>query len=101
MNITFVHVHVKPEFVEDFINATVLNAANSVKEPGNIRFDVFRQADEPAHFVLVEIYRTVEDAVNHKETRHYKTWRDTVGEMMAEPRKGIKYENIYPEETNW
>lgn len=96
MQIVLVHVHVKPEFVEDFKQATLENASNSVKETGIARFDVIQQADDPTKFILVEIYKTADASAAHKETAHYKRWRDTVAEMMDEPRQGIKYTNIFP-----
>ena len=101
MQIVLVHVHVKPEFVEAFKQASIGNASNSVKEPGIARFDVIQQADDPTKFILVEIYKTAEAQGVHKETAHYATWRDTVAEMMAEPRQGIKYTNIFPADGNW
>jgi len=96
-----VHVHVKPESIETFSQSTVHNAINSNLEPGVVRFDVFQEMEDPTRFVLVEIYLTEEDAGKHKETEHYKIWRDTVSEMMAEPRQGIKYKNIFPEDESW
>jgi (4S)-4-hydroxy-5-phosphonooxypentane-2,3-dione isomerase len=101
MQIVLVHVHVKPEFVEAFKQASTENASNSVKEPGIARFDVIQQADDPNKFILVEIYKTVEAQAAHKETSHYAKWRDTVAEMMAVPRQGIKYTNIFPSDENW
>ena len=97
MNIVLVHVRVKPEFVEAFKQASVENASNSVQEAGIARFDVIQQNDDPARFILVEVYKTAEASAAHKETAHYAKWRDTVAEMMAEPRQGIKYTNIFPE----
>ena len=101
MLIVHVFVHVKPESVEAFRAATISNARNSVHEPGIARFDVIQQTDDPTHFVLVEVYRTVEDTIRHKETAHYAAWRDTVAGMMAEPRTSIKYENVYPDDAGW
>lgn len=101
MNIVLVHVHVKPEFVEAFKQASVENASNSVKEPGIARFDVIQQADDPTRFILVEVYKTAEASAAHKETAHYLKWRDTVAEMMAEPRQGVKYGNIFPDDGGW
>ncbi len=101
MLIVHVHVQVKPEFVEAFKAATIENARNSVQEPGIARFDVIQQQDDPTRFVLVEVYATVEDTVRHKETAHYAVWRDTVTEMMAEPRYGVKYANIFPDDGGW
>lgn len=101
MNIVFVHVHVKPEFVDAFKQASLENASSSVKEEGIARFDVVQQADDPTRFVLVEVYKTAEAPAAHKETAHYLKWRDTVAEMMAEPRQGVKYSNIFPDDSGW
>lgn len=101
MHIVHVFVHVKPDCVDAFRQATLENARNSVQEPGVARFDVIRQADDPTRFVLVEVYRTSDDPAHHKETAHYKTWRDTVADMMAEPRTSIKYNNVFPDEKGW
>ena len=101
MNIVLVHVHIKPEFVEAFKQASIENASNSVKEDGIARFDIIQQNDDPTRFILVEVYKTAEASAAHKETAHYAQWRDTVAEMMAEPRQGIKYTNIHPEDSGW
>ena len=98
MQIVHVHVHVKPEFVQAFKQATVENASNSVKEPGIARFDVIQQADDPTRFILVEVYRAADAPGAHKETAHYKRWANAVMEMMAEPRQSVKYANVFPEE---
>ena len=101
MFVVHVYVHVKPESVEAFKQATVENARNSVQEPGIARFDVVQQVDDPTRFVLVEVYRTPEDPAKHKETSHYQTWRDTVAEMMAEKRSSSKFGNVYPDDRGW
>ena len=101
MFIVHVHVHVKPEAVDAFQEATIENARNSVQEPGIARFDVVRQDDDPTRFVLVEVYRTPEDPARHKETAHYRKWKDTVGAMMAKPRRSTKLVNVYPDEDGW
>jgi len=44
MHVVCVHVHVKPENRDDFINASLENARNTIREPGNLRFDVIRQS---------------------------------------------------------
>jgi|SRR5215211_2752974 len=101
MQIVLVHVHVKPEFMEAFKQASIENASNSIKEAGIVRFDVIQQTEDPAKFILVEIYKTADAPGTHKETAHYAKWRDTVAEMMAEPRQGIQYTNIFPADENW
>jgi autoinducer 2-degrading protein len=101
MLIVHVHVHVKPECVEAFKQATLANARASLKEPGVARFDVVQQQDDPARFVLVEVYRDTNASVAHKETAHYPVWRDAVAPMMAEPRHGVKFENVFPADEDW
>jgi (4S)-4-hydroxy-5-phosphonooxypentane-2,3-dione isomerase len=89
MQVTLVHIHVRPENVQEFIDASLANSRESVKEPGNLRFDVLQLKDDPCCFVLYEAYATAEDAAAHKNTAHYQTWRDTVADWMAEPRQGV------------
>jgi len=101
MLIFHVHVHVKPESVEAFRQASVENARASIKEPGIARFDVLQQADEPTRFVFVEAYRTPEAPAQHKETIHYQSWRDRVAPMMAEPRNSVKFANVFPADTDF
>ena len=101
MLVVHVHVHVKPEFVDAFAAATVVNARNSVQEPGIARFDVIQAQDDPTHFVLVEVYRSQEATVAHKETGHYAAWRDAVAPMMAQPRSSVKFTNLFPEDAGW
>ena len=99
--IVHVHVHVKPDAVEAFRAASLENARNSVREPGVARFDVLQSADDPTRFVLCEVYRTDAAPAAHKETAHYKRWRDTVTDLMAEPRVPTRYVNVFPDDTGW
>ncbi|MCL6583450.1 MAG: antibiotic biosynthesis monooxygenase [bacterium] len=101
MHIVHVFAHIKPDQVEAFRAATIENARSSLKEPGVARFDLIQQQDDPTRFVLLEVYRTVDDAARHKETAHYKNWRDRVAEMMAEPRTSVKYWNAFPDDQGW
>lgn len=101
MLITLVHIHVKPEYVEVFIEATLDNARNSAQEPGIARFDFIQQADDPTRFLLVEVYRNEAAPAKHKETAHYLRWRDKVAAMMAEPRVGVGYKAYFPDENQW
>lgn len=96
MIVTCVHIHVKPESVQDFINASGENHSKSIKEKGNLRFDFLQQADNPCQFMLYEAYESDEDAAAHKKTQHYIKWRDAVQYMMTEPRKGVKYNILQP-----
>ena len=97
MLIVHVFVHVKADVVEAFKAASIENAKASIQEEGIARFDVIQQQDDPMRFLLVEVYRTADDPAKHKETAHYQEWRNTVADMMAEPRKSIKYTDVFPE----
>ena len=98
MVIVHVHVHVKPEFLEAFKQATRVNARSSLAEAGVLRFDVLQQQDDPARFVLVEVYRDTDAAAAHKATSHYPVWRDAVAPMMAEPRHSVKFDRVDPDD---
>jgi autoinducer 2-degrading protein len=96
MIVTFVHVFVNEEYIQDFIDVTIENHKQSVKEPGNLRFDILRDAADPSKFVLYEAYESEEAAAAHKNTPHYLAWRDTVAGWMAKPRQGIKHTIVHP-----
>lgn len=97
MHVTLVHVHVKKEHIDAFVEATRKNHKASVQEPGNRRFDVLQSADDETRFVLYEAYVSAEDAAAHKQTEHYLQWRETVADWMASPREGVAYNGLYPE----
>ena len=96
MIVTLVHVWVKPEHIDDFIIASTENHQNSIKEPGNLRFDLVQEAEEPSKFVIYEAYESDAAAAAHKETAHYLNWRETVADWMAQPRKGEKHIILAP-----
>ncbi|MCK5691939.1 MAG: antibiotic biosynthesis monooxygenase [Bacteroidales bacterium] len=97
MIVTIVHIKVLPDYIDLFIQASTENHLESVKEPGNLRFDLLRSDDNPARFVLYEAYENESAATAHKETAHYLKWRETVAPWMAVPREGIRYTGLQPE----
>jgi (4S)-4-hydroxy-5-phosphonooxypentane-2,3-dione isomerase len=101
MHVVLVHVQVKPESVEAFKKATLENARKSLTEAGIARFDLIQQDGDVTRFILIEAYRTPDDALKHKDTAHYQAWRDAVADMMAEPRHSLKYTNIFPSDASW
>ncbi|PXW89946.1 quinol monooxygenase YgiN [Nitrosomonas sp. Nm84] len=96
MHVTIVYAFVKPEKIEAFKEACRLNHESSIREPGNVRFDILQSADDPAKFVFYEAYKTQQDAAAHKQTAHYLAWRDTVADWMAESRYGVPYHGLFP-----
>lgn len=101
MLVVQVFVHVRADRIEDFKVASLDNARASVTEPGVARFDVLQQPDDPSRFVLIEVYRTPDDPARHKETAHYRRWRDAVEPMMAEARRSTKLTNVFPDDSGW
>lgn len=98
MSLLVVHVDIAvlADQVPAFLAATEANAAASRTEPGVVRFDVLTDRADPAHVVLVEVYRDEDAAAAHKATAHYATWRDEVAPMMARPRTAVRFANTSP-----
>jgi autoinducer 2-degrading protein len=96
MLVVHVHVRVRPADVEAFLDATLANARASVLEPGVVRFDVIQDLADATHVVLVEVYADADAAAAHKATAHYATWRDTVADMMAQPRASTSFSAVFP-----
>ncbi|HDY89678.1 MAG TPA: antibiotic biosynthesis monooxygenase [bacterium] len=100
MIVTCVHVYVKKEHIDDFKKASIKNHNSSVHEPGNLRFDVLQSTKKPSQFMLYEAYESEEAAAAHKETAHYLEWKRTVADWMAQPREGVPYKVICPEDRS-
>jgi autoinducer 2-degrading protein len=102
MIVICVHINVIPEAVGEFIKASTENHLEALKESGNLRFDFIQQADDLCRFMLYEAYESEEAAAAHKSTPHYLKWKDAVQNLMAEPRKGVKYNILQPNDrTKW
>lgn len=101
MYIVVVSVHVKDENREDFLKATRRNVGESLKERGIKRFDVLREAQNPSHFLLMEVYVHADDHDHHKDSPHYKQWVQAVQPLMAEPRTRVIYESCFQRESGW
>jgi len=95
MYVVSVTVFVKPAFVDAFLDATLDNARNTRAEPGNVRFDVSQAEDDPARFLLYEVYRDRDGFAAHQRTEHYFRWKQTVADWMAQPRQGVKHRSVF------
>lgn len=100
MIVTCVHIQVKPDHLEDFIRASSRNHEGSIREPGNLRFDLLQCSNDPTRFLLYEAYESEEAAAAHKDTEHYRAWRETVADWMATPREGVPYKVLRPLERD-
>jgi autoinducer 2-degrading protein len=97
MFVTLVHVHVKPDRVGDFIDLIRTNHEASVRETGNVRFDVLQSVDDPTRFLLHEWYVDEASAMAHRETPHYLAFREAAEDLQVEPRQGVRYRGLFPE----
>ena len=97
MYVVCVRVQVVPDRIDDFVEATLANAAATRREPGNARFDVLRHATEPDRFFVYEVYNDEAGFTTHQQTDHYLRWKETVAPMMAVPRIGDRHVSLFPE----
>lgn len=94
MIIVHVFVEVKPDAVDTFRAATIVNVKQSRQEAGIVQFDALQQDGAPTKFLLMEVYRDEAAVAAHKETPHYATWRDAVASLMAQPRYSVRYTDL-------
>jgi autoinducer 2-degrading protein len=72
MHIVLVLVTIRPEMADDFERALVHNARESVaRDPGCLRFDVSRQQDDPARWILYEVYDSPDAHTVHRQAPHF------------------------------
>ena len=98
MKSLIVKLYIKEENLEDFKKISCYNSENSRKEPGCLRFDVLQNEENPCMFFLYEIYKGDDDIAHHRTTEHYQKWRDTVADMMSQPREVVKAVALCPAE---
>lgn len=96
MRLVIVDIRVVEGKSDEFIAASLENARHSLQEPGVLRFELLRSEEQPERFALVEGYRDAEAQAAHKETEHYKRWRDLAEPLMAEPRTRAVYTTLEP-----
>jgi quinol monooxygenase YgiN len=71
-HIVIVQVTIRPELQEEFEAALLRNARESVRrDPGCLRFDVSRDKDQPARWVLYEVYDSPEAHAAHRLSPHF------------------------------
>lgn len=97
MYVVSVSIKVKPGCEEAFLAATRRNVAGTRQEPGNLAFDVSQGEEDKSSFHFYEVYRSKEAFTAHQQNPHYFAWRDAVADLMAEPRKGLRYLRLLPE----
>jgi len=86
-----VRMEVDPAKLSAFTELVRFNAAHSRKEPGCLRFDVLRAADQPLLFRLHEVYRDEAAFAAHQQTAHYARWKNEIPGLLSSPRQSEKF----------
>jgi quinol monooxygenase YgiN len=77
------HVDVPPPRKDDCIAALKALVADSRKEPGSVRLDVFQQSGRPNHFSVVEVWKNQKAYDTHITAPHTKTFREALTPMLG------------------
>ncbi len=91
MIVKSVTFYIEAEHIKEFIEATIENQRNSIKEEGITCFDFFQCKDDPTKFLLYEGYKSEEDINKHLETEHFKKWINAVEQWFSSPRDRATY----------
>jgi quinol monooxygenase YgiN len=77
------HVDVPPPRKDDCIAALKALVADSRKEAGVTRFEVFQQGNRPNHFTVVEVWKGQRAYDTHITAAHTKKFRDQLTPMSG------------------
>ncbi|WP_103332022.1 antibiotic biosynthesis monooxygenase [Pseudotabrizicola formosa] len=91
MFVQLVHIRVKPDKIDAFLDAFRINYDGTTQEPGNLRFDVLQDREEPTHFTIVEVFRSAESVDDHRNTDHYRQTVALLDDIMEGPRSKDLY----------
>ena len=95
-----VQIRVKEECISAFKEAMAKNHAGTLKEPGNVRFDVNQGIDDPCQFFLHEVFESRNAHAAHLETDHFKVFMETIESMLEEEMNVVFYNPLFPEDLN-
>jgi quinol monooxygenase YgiN len=79
------HVDAIPPQKDSAVAALKQLAADSHKQSGNLRFDVWQQADRPNHFTLVESWGSRGSFDLHQMQRHTRDFRAKLAPISGSP----------------
>jgi autoinducer 2-degrading protein len=89
MHILAIAVTVKPDKIEDFREVTLANARGSRTEPGVVSFDVLQSKDDPAQFMIWEVYVDAAAHQAHRQTPHYLAWKAATPDWIEPGPRGV------------
>lgn len=91
MFVQIVRINVKPGRVQDFLDAFRINYEGTIKEAGNIRFDVLQDPEDETRFTIYEVFRSAASVDEHRQTEHYKKTVALLDDIMT----GSRTKEIY------
>lgn len=101
MYIFQVHHYIRSDQVEAYKSATLENARRTILEPGVLRFDVFQDVTDPAHFSLLEVYQDLAARDAHLQTEHFLQWKDVYLQTQERRGHGDEFNAVFPDEEMW
>lgn len=78
-----VSIRVKPENVERFMAALLVNAREARKEPGCRQFEVLVDTSDPTKMLLFEVYDDEKAFQAHQQTPHFKKYLAEAVPLLA------------------
>jgi autoinducer 2-degrading protein len=102
MIVRIITINVKPGKEGAFEEATKKNHERSLQEPGVLRFDVLKDRETPGRYYLYEVYRDEAATSAHKETAHYKAWKEAAPDFVEGERTSVACDVVAPrDEAAW
>jgi autoinducer 2-degrading protein len=74
MLVLVVHLKIKPENVDKFMQGLQANAREARKEPGCKQFDVLVDPNDKTKLMLYEVYTDEKAFEAHQQTAHFKNY---------------------------
>jgi autoinducer 2-degrading protein len=89
----YIHMQIKQEHLDAFLEVTRMNAETTHRtEPDILRFDLFQDPDDPTKFMLVEVYKDQAARDGHLNSEHFAIWKEKTADMFVE--RGGQYYNV-------
>ena len=80
-----VQLTVRPELLGEFEAVLLHNARESLaQDPGCLRFDVGQHADDPARWILHEVYTNAEAHAAHRRSPHFLAYDEVAKDAVID-----------------
>jgi autoinducer 2-degrading protein len=82
-----VYIVVKPGQEDAFLQGAHANREGSIREPGNLRFEMYRNSRNPYEFLFAEKYDSIESVTAHRQTPHFLAFFKVLEQVQQLPRR--------------